>query len=90
MTVAIGLLVLLFLLFFGMPVAFALGVAGMVGLFLVGGADMVIGILRTTPLSTTSSYELVTIPMFMLMVSRQRSGLAITATPACMFVTTTV
>jgi tripartite ATP-independent transporter DctM subunit len=67
MTVTIGLLVLLFLLFFGMPVAFALGVAGMVGLFLVGGADMVIGILRTTPLSTTSSYELVTIPMFMLM-----------------------
>ncbi len=67
MVVAVGLIVLLFLLFFGMPVAFALGVSGMVGLFLVGGVDMVIGILRTTPLSTTSSYELVTIPMFMLM-----------------------
>jgi len=67
MIVAIGLLVLLFLLLFGMPVAFALGVAGMIGLYLKGGFDMVLGILRTTPLSTTSSYELVTIPMFMLM-----------------------
>jgi C4-dicarboxylate transporter, DctM subunit len=67
MTVAAGLVALLVLLFLGMPVAFALGIAGMLGLYLVGGADMVLGILRSTPLATTSSYELITVPMFMLM-----------------------
>jgi tripartite ATP-independent transporter DctM subunit len=67
MLVAAGLIALLFFIFFGMPVAFALGVAGMIGLYLKGGLDMLMGILRTAPLSTTSSYELVTIPMFMLM-----------------------
>ena len=67
MIVAAGIIILLLLLVFGMPVAFALGVAGMVGLWLKGGLDMVLGILRATPLSTTSSYELITVPMFMLM-----------------------
>jgi len=67
MIVAAGLIALLLLLVFGMPVAFALGIAGMIGLYLRGGLDMVLGILHTTPLSTTSSYELITVPMFMLM-----------------------
>jgi tripartite ATP-independent transporter DctM subunit len=67
MIVAAGLAALLLLLVFGMPVAFALGIAGMIGLYLRGGMDMVLGILNTTPLSTTSSYELITVPMFMLM-----------------------
>ncbi|HLT77395.1 MAG TPA: TRAP transporter large permease subunit [Ferrovibrio sp.] len=67
MIVAVGLVVLFLLLIFGMPVAFALGVAGMVGLYLKGGLDIVLGILRSTPLSATSSYELITVPMFMLM-----------------------
>jgi C4-dicarboxylate transporter DctM subunit len=67
MIVSTGLVVLFLMLIFGMPVAFALGVAGMVGLFMKGGLDMVLGFLHTTPLSTTSSYELLTIPMFMLM-----------------------
>jgi C4-dicarboxylate transporter DctM subunit len=67
MIVAAGLVVLFLLLIFGMPVAFALGVAGMVGLYLKGGLDIVLGILRSTPLSATSSYELITVPMFMLM-----------------------
>ncbi len=51
----------------GMPVAFALGVAGAVGLYLFGGFPMVVGILTTTPLSSTASYELITVPMFLLM-----------------------
>jgi len=67
MIVAAGLIVLFLLLIFGMPVAFALGVAGMIGLYLKGGLDMVLGILNTTPISSTSSYELITVPMFMLM-----------------------
>ena len=61
----IGLL--LALLAIGVPVAFAMAVAGMAGLYLLGGSSMVMGILSTTPLSTVSTYELLTIPMFILM-----------------------
>ena len=67
MIVAAGLIAMLALLLFGMPVAFALGIAGMLGLYLRGGEAMVLGFLKTTPLSVTSSYELITVPMFMLM-----------------------
>lgn len=63
----VGVIVLLVMLVFGMPVAFALGISGMVGLYIIGGLPMVEGILRTVSLSTTASYELLTIPMFMLM-----------------------
>lgn len=62
-----ALLLLFALLAIGMPVAFALAFAGIVGLFYTGGVDMVLGILDTVPLSSASSYELVTIPMFLLM-----------------------
>ena len=67
MSAAVVLLLLLVLLAIGMPVAFALAFAGVVGLFYTGGVDMVLGILDTVPLSTASAYELVTIPMFLLM-----------------------
>ena len=39
----------------------------MIGLFTIGGLSMAEGVLRTVSLSTTSSYELLTIPMFILM-----------------------
>jgi C4-dicarboxylate transporter DctM subunit len=60
-------LLLLVLLAIGTPVGFALAAAGTAGLFYVGGIDMVLGILDTVPLSSATSYELVTIPMFLLM-----------------------
>lgn len=60
-------LLLLGLLAIGMPVGFALAVAGVAGLYRTGGVDMVLGILDTVPLSSASSYELVTVPMFLLM-----------------------
>ncbi|TXL81703.1 TRAP transporter large permease [Vineibacter terrae] len=60
-------LLLAALLFFGVPVAFSLAIAGVVGLFMIGGWDSVIGILQTTTLSSVSSYELVAVPMFILM-----------------------
>ena len=66
--VALALVLVLFaLLAIGMPVGFALAVAGVAGLYHTGGLDMVLGILDTVPLSSASSYELVTIPMFLLM-----------------------
>ncbi len=45
------------LLVVGLPVAFAAGVAGMIGLYLMGGTRVVWGILSTTPLSSASQYE---------------------------------
>lgn len=64
----ISILVLLFaLLALGVPVGFAMGASGAVGMYLIGSWDMLLGVLQTVPLSTVSSYELITIPMFLLM-----------------------
>ena len=60
-------LFLLVLLAIGTPVAFALAVVGSVGLYALGGMRMVLGIMDTVPLSAASSYELITVPMFLLM-----------------------
>lgn len=68
--VTASLLVTLFLfamLTVGVPVGFAMGIAGAVGLYSIGGVPMLAGILETAPLSTTASYELITVPMFLLM-----------------------
>lgn len=58
---------LLVLLAAGVPVAFSLAIAGAAGLLAQGGVGLLSGILSTTPLSTVSSYELISIPMFILM-----------------------
>jgi tripartite ATP-independent transporter DctM subunit len=66
--IAAGVILALFaMLAIGMPVAFALAVSGAAGLYLVGGPSMVLGIMQTAPLSAASSYELITVPMFLLM-----------------------
>jgi TRAP-type mannitol/chloroaromatic compound transport system permease large subunit len=66
--IASGVVLLLFvLLAAGMPVAFALAVAGSLGLYLVGGVQTLTGVLATTPLSTAATYELISVPMFILM-----------------------
>src|SRR6202163_3367885 len=55
------------LLAIGTPVGFAMAFSGSIGLLIVGGFPTLLGILQTAPLSTVSSYELITIPMFLLM-----------------------
>lgn len=67
MTITIALLVLVAMLVFGMPVALSMGVSGAVGLYLFGGWPVLQGILKTAPLSTANDYEIITIPMFLLM-----------------------
>jgi tripartite ATP-independent transporter DctM subunit len=67
MIALVVILVLFGLLAIGAPVGFAMGLAGALGLYLIGGLDMVMGVLQTTPLTAVSSYELITIPMFLLM-----------------------
>lgn len=58
---------LLVLIGVGAPIALALLVAGAAGLIMVGGSTTALGILSTAPASAAKSYELITIPMFLLM-----------------------
>lgn len=67
MTLALIVVLLLALLALGLPVAFALGIAGSVGLVAFGGTELLTGILATAPASAVGSYEFMTIPMFLLM-----------------------
>lgn len=67
MTTVLVLAALFTLLAIGTPVGFAMAAAGALGLVLTAGADALFGVLQTTPLSVVSSYELITIPMFILM-----------------------
>ena len=67
MVTALVIVILFGLLAVGMPVGFAMGVSGCVGLYMVGGTAALFGILQTSSISTVSSYELITIPMFLLL-----------------------
>ena len=52
-----------------MPIAFALGVSGSIGLILFSGFDSFLGIIQTTPYESVKSFLLSAIPMFILMAS---------------------
>ncbi|HLR30684.1 MAG TPA: TRAP transporter large permease [Paenalcaligenes sp.] len=67
MTMALVLIILVVLLIVGVPVAISMAVSGAFGLYMFGGLPILSGILRTAPLSSTSSYEIITVPMFILM-----------------------
>lgn len=67
MTVSVVLVLLVAFLLTGLPVALAMLVSGSVGLYLFGGWPILAGILKTAPLSTANDYEIITIPMFVLM-----------------------
>lgn len=67
MLVAATVAILLLGLSVGIPVAFSLALAGAAGLYLFGGTQLLLGILATAPASAISSYEFLTIPMFLLM-----------------------
>jgi tripartite ATP-independent transporter DctM subunit len=61
-------LVMVVALLLGLPIAFSLATAGIVGIYLLGGDfGVVLRILGTTPFGVTAEYILTTIPMFILM-----------------------
>lgn len=62
--VVIGLLLLLLC---GIPVGFALTLTGFLGLMAIVGFDSALSVLSTTPLSTTNGYELIAVPLFIVM-----------------------
>lgn len=67
MIVQVTIALLFFGLLIGLPITFALIVSGALGLWMVAGINTVIGIVGTAPSTAVSHYELITIPMFILM-----------------------
>jgi tripartite ATP-independent transporter DctM subunit len=55
------------LLVVGMPIGFAMGIVGTVGLYLIGGINLALGILSVAPYRNTASWLLTAIPLFILM-----------------------
>lgn len=74
MLVVLIVIMMLIFLVCGMPVAFALGVSGAIGLFFVAGFDAMLGILETAPYRTVASFLMTTIPMFILMAEFSSEG----------------
>ncbi|MFI0474114.1 TRAP transporter large permease [Halomonas sp. HMF6819] len=67
MTIFLSFSLLFFLLMVGVPVAISLAISGALGIFLTTGLDVLLGILSASPGAALTTYELLTIPMFILM-----------------------
>src|ERR687891_1809004 len=68
-------LVMVVALVLGVPIAFSLATAGIVGIYLLGGDwNVILRILGTTPFGVTAEYVLTTIPMFILMAYFSAAG----------------
>lgn len=67
MAIFILVLLLFILIALGTPVGFTMAIVGAIGLFQLLGFDAMVGVLTTAPLSAASSYEMITVPMFLLM-----------------------
>jgi tripartite ATP-independent transporter DctM subunit len=63
----IGLIVMLLLIFYGMPIGPALAAVGFLGFAGLGSIEGGLGILGTSPYTTTLSYTMCTVPLFILM-----------------------
>ena len=71
-----GVILLFVFLGFGVPVAVAMGVVGICGMYFGIGDSFVIGQLRSLPFATVNSYSLAVLPLFVLMgVLAEASGL---------------
>lgn len=74
MDILIGVLLLFTFLFLGMPVGFALGGAGLIGMLMTGGTQSLLSFLSTTPFRAAASFTLSTIPLFILMAEVLSQG----------------
>ncbi|MCB1396857.1 MAG: TRAP transporter large permease [Rhodobacter sp.] len=66
MEVFFGIVILLGLIVFGMPVGFALGVAGVLSLMMLVPTAMIYGLMAQVVHHTVANYVILTIPMFVL------------------------
>ena len=72
---AIPFLVMVITLLMGVPIAFSLAAAGVVGIYLhTGDWNVMLRVIGTTPFSTVADYVLTTIPMFILMAYFAAAG----------------
>ncbi len=62
-----GILLLLILLFMGMPVGFCMALVGFAGFSYIAGTQAGLGVLRTAAYTNAASYSLSVIPIFILM-----------------------
>lgn len=70
-------LLMVVLLGLGVPVAVSMGMAGLVGLVMIGGPDFLYGQLQTMPYSITANYDFAVMPTFLLMGNlAMNSGMA--------------
>jgi tripartite ATP-independent transporter DctM subunit len=67
MVIVLPFFILFFLLMIGIPVALSLAISGAIGIILANGFDVLLGILSASPGSALTTYELLTVPMFILM-----------------------
>ncbi len=65
--ILIPLFLMLILLMIGLPVAFSMGITGIIGIWMIGGLDSVLGIVGTSPFRSAAHYTLTTVPLFILM-----------------------
>lgn len=74
MTFALGLLILLGLIGFGVPIGFALGLAGVASLSMLVPPAALSGLMGQVVHATAASYVILTIPMFVLMAELLSAG----------------
>lgn len=63
----IGIVILLFLMLFRLPIGFAMALVGFVGFFYLGSLDGAFSILGMEPFSAVSTYTFTVLPLFILM-----------------------
>lgn len=74
MIIAAGTLLLILLLVLGVPIGFALGIAGSLSFLMVGNLAALTGLMTGVVHHTTASFVLLTIPMFVLMSEFLNAG----------------
>ena len=63
----IGTLVMLVLMMLRVPIAFAMSIVGIGGIYFIGGERAVDGLLRTVPYTSVITYGIVVLPLFLAM-----------------------
>ncbi|SMF55479.1 TRAP transporter, DctM subunit [Tistlia consotensis] len=74
MTILLGVGLLLVLIALGLPIGFALGIAGTICLLVIAPAPVVPGLMESVVHHTTANFVLLTIPMFVLMSELLSAG----------------
>ena len=72
---AIPFVTMIVFMILGLPIAFSIGTAGVVGILIItGNLNMVLTLLGITTFSSVASYVLSTLPMFILMAFISSAG----------------